>query len=103
MKPPAMWHYATTLLGDDTHVTLGLVMTLIVVAVALAESRWQVSYLREWKKELEAEKVALQGRVAALEASRDRTNQRVDHLLELLTEVRSDVKRLLERGARDAA
>lgn len=97
------WHSATVLLGDDTQFTLGLVGTLVVCAVGIAESRWQISYLREWKKENEAEKQALQGRVAALEASRDRTNQRVDHLLELLTEVRADVKRLLERGVRDVA
>lgn len=88
---------ASTVLGDDTAVTLGMVGTIVLVAVIIGELRWQVAHLREWRRTAEAEHEALSARVGALEIRESRTLERIDHLTTQLVRIEEKLDRLLDR------
>lgn len=71
------------------------------LVLVCGETRAHVSGLREWKREAQAEIAALKSTVTALGGRADLQDQRMNHILSLLEELRADVKRLLER--KDAA
>jgi membrane protein implicated in regulation of membrane protease activity len=85
-------------LTTDVAVSWPVLVAFLVLAVAYGEARVHIASLRDRATEQKGKTEALEGRVAVVESRTDRTDGRVDHVLELLTEVRSDVKRLLERG-----
>lgn len=95
-----MWLWATVISEADG-LTIGLAFALCVVAIAWGEARVHIAALREWKREAQAEITALKGTTAALSGRADLQDQRMNHILELLKEMREDVKSLLR--IRDAA
>jgi len=94
-----MYHptLAAVALGEDMTFTLGLVTVIVVLALALGESRWQVSHLREWARTVEAEAKAMAERIAALEIREGRTLQRLDDLASRLDRMDAKLDKLLER------
>ena len=85
-------------LGDDTTVTVGLLVLIVTLALALGQGLWQISHLREWKREAETKIAAVENRCGLLEVRQGRTDERLDNIQVLLAELRGMVQRLLERN-----
>jgi hypothetical protein len=78
-----------------------VILAFVGLVVMGGEARIHITGLREWKREAQAEITSLKATVTALSGRADLQDQRMNHILSLLEELRADVKRLLER--RDAA
>lgn len=92
-----MYTLLAVALGEDTTFTLGLVTVIVGLALALGESRWQVSHLREWARTVEADARAMAERIASLEVREGRTLQRLDDLASRLDRMDGKLDKLLER------
>ena len=91
---------ALDVLGDASPVTIGFAIGLAGMGVLWGETRVHVTGLREWKREAQAELSSLKATVTALSGRADLQDERMNHILSLLQELRADVKSLL--GRKDA-
>jgi peptidoglycan hydrolase CwlO-like protein len=98
MQLPTLWLFATTILGESDGVTVGLAIALCVVAIAWGEARVHISGLREWKKEAQVKIDGLERQAQDAKSRADLQGQQINHILQLLTEMREDVKSLVRRG-----
>jgi hypothetical protein len=95
MRLPLLW--AATI-DEGTGITIGLAFGLVVVAVAWGEARVNISSLREWKEKAMVQIESLQKENADIKGRADLQGQQINHILQMLTEVREDVKRILQRS-----
>lgn len=84
---------------EDVPILVGLGSTIVGLTLALGESRWQVSHIREGKRTSDAKIEALEGRIAALEVREGRTLERLDSFSDRLSRIEEKLDRLLERHA----
>lgn len=93
--PTLLAQTAGVVITTDLAVSWPVLVVLVVVVLAWGEARVHIAALREWKSEAKAQ-------IAALQKGADTQGQQIVHIVEMLTEMRSDVKRLLLRD-KDAA
>lgn len=93
MNPPT-----ATMLGDADGLTIGLTIALCVVAAAWGEARVHISGLREWKARAQEKLDGLERQSQETRGRADLQGQQINHILQMLTEMREDVKSLLRRN-----
>lgn len=84
-------------LTSDLAVSWPVLVALVLVVLGWGEARVHVSGLREREKAREAQAVALEGRIAALEVREGRAMERVDYLAARLDRIDEKLDRLLDR------
>lgn len=94
MNPPT----STTLLGQTDGITIGLAIALVAVALAWGEARVHISGLREWKAKAQEKLDGLERQTQEARGRADLQGQQINHILQMLTEMREDVKSLLRRN-----
>lgn len=97
MNLPTTWPLAT-ILGEADGITVGLAIALAVVAIAWGEARVHISGLREWKREATAKLDALDRQAQDAKGRADLQGQQINHILQMLGEMRADLKTLLQRN-----
>lgn len=88
---------AADVLSEASPITIGFAVVIVGLGVAWGETRVHVSGLREWKSKAEQQIEALQTENADIKGRANIQGQQIAHIIEMLTELRTDVKRLLER------
>lgn len=86
------------IIGDADGITIGLGVALAGVVLAWGEARVHISGLREWQKEAQERIKNLELRSQEANGRADLQDQRITHILEMLTEMRQDLKSLLQRN-----
>lgn len=100
MVLPTLFAQASgVVLTSDLQVSWPLLVVFGVVIIGWGEARVHISGLREWKKEAAAEIAALKKETGVLNGRADLQGQQMTHILNLLEELRADVKRLLRQGS----
>lgn len=87
---PVLAQAAGVVLTGDIAVSWPVLLVLSLVILAWGEARVHISALREWKREAIVQ-------INALQKGADTQGQQILHIVEMLTEVRSDMKELLHR------
>lgn len=100
MTPPL-----AVVLGDDLTMTVGVVGIVVAAALGLAQNTWHISGLRESRAKMEEENASLRRELDAVKADLANVKatasiqgQQIAHIVEMLTEMRADVKRLLQQS-----
>lgn len=97
MYLPTTWLFATVLSEADG-ITIGLAVALGLVAIAWGEARVHISGLREWKREAQTKLDGLERQAQEARGRADLQGQQINHILQMLTEMRQDLKSLLSRN-----
>lgn len=98
MNLPTLAALAVTMLGETDGVTIGLAVGLCVLGVAYGEARVHISSLREWKAKAQEKLDGLERQSQEARGRADLQGQQINHILQMLTEMREDVKSLLRRN-----
>lgn len=87
-----------TVIGEADGLTIGLAIALCVVALAWGEARVHISGLREWKEKATTKIEGLERQAQEARGRADLQGQQMNHILQMLTEMRQDMKSLLSRN-----
>lgn len=88
--PTLMAQSSGVMLTADMAASWPVLCVLALVVLAWGEARVHLSALREWKHEAKAQ-------IEALQRESDTQSQQITHIVEMLAEVRGDLKQLLHR------
>lgn len=104
--PPCMGMHSPTPLAQAIAPVLAAELAqfwpfLVVIAaliLAWGEARFHLAGLREWKREAQVKIDGLERQAQESRGRADLQGQQINHILQLLGEMRADVKTLLQRN-----
>jgi hypothetical protein len=85
-------------LGDDLTMSIGVIGVVVATAVGIAQNTWHIAGLRESRAKMEQQIEAQREKIVTLEAIQGNQGLQIANILEMLGEIRADVKRLLQQS-----